>query len=106
MALLPGRALARLSDLGWGQRLRELLRADAPASAELVRGCVPVLAEWGWSQRPAAVVAGCAVLIAVSAPTLQALRLAEAAGLTLAASARSGGFDMFCHPHRLGPNTA
>ena len=29
-ALLPGRALARLSDLGWGQRLREVLREDAP----------------------------------------------------------------------------
>ncbi len=40
-ALLTGRALARLSDLGWGQRLRELLREDAPASPELVRACVP-----------------------------------------------------------------
>ena len=48
-ALLAGRAVARLSDLGWGQRLRELLREDAPASAELVRGCVEVLAGWGWA---------------------------------------------------------
>ena len=56
-ALLPGRALARLSDLGWGQRLRELLREDAPASADLLRGCVPVLAEWGWAERPVGVVA-------------------------------------------------
>ncbi|HSO65153.1 MAG TPA: RecQ family ATP-dependent DNA helicase [Ornithinibacter sp.] len=56
-ALLPGRALARLSDLGWGQRLREVLREDAPASPELLRGCIPVLAEWGWAQRPVGVVA-------------------------------------------------
>ncbi|WP_377643656.1 RecQ family ATP-dependent DNA helicase [Oryzobacter terrae] len=56
-ALLPGRALSRLSDLGWGQRLRELLREDAPVSADLLRACVPVLAEWGWAQRPAGVVA-------------------------------------------------
>jgi len=56
-SLLAGRALARLSDLGWGQRLREVLREDAPASPELVRGCVPVLAEWGWAQRPVGVVA-------------------------------------------------
>jgi ATP-dependent DNA helicase RecQ len=56
-ALLPGRALARLSDLGWGQRLRDVLRDDAPAHPDLLRACVPVLAEWGWSQRPAAVVA-------------------------------------------------
>ncbi len=52
-----GRALARLSDLGWGQRLREVLREDAPASPELVSACVPVLAEWGWSERPVGVVA-------------------------------------------------
>ncbi len=52
-----GRALARLSDLGWGQRLREVLREDAPATPELVRACVPVLAEWGWSERPVGVVA-------------------------------------------------
>ena len=32
-SLLPGRALARLSDLGWGQRLREVLREDAVAHA-------------------------------------------------------------------------
>ena len=56
-ALLPGRALARLSDLGWGQRLREVLREDAPAHPDLLRACVPVLAEWGWARRPVGVVA-------------------------------------------------
>ncbi|MGL5851659.1 MAG: helicase-related protein, partial [Phycicoccus sp.] len=56
-SLLAGRALARLSDLGWGQRLRELLQEDAPASPELLRACVGVLAGWGWAQRPVGVVA-------------------------------------------------
>ena len=56
-ALLPGRALARLSDLGWGQRLREVLRDDAPVHPDLLRACVPVLAEWGWARRPVGVVA-------------------------------------------------
>ena len=56
-AVLPGRALARLSDLGWGQRLREVLREDAPAHPDLLRACVPVLAEWGWARRPVGVVA-------------------------------------------------
>jgi FdhD protein len=37
----------------------------------------------------------------VSAPTLHALRLAEEAGLTLAAFARGEGFDLFTHPERL-----
>jgi ATP-dependent DNA helicase RecQ len=56
-AMLPGRALARLSDLGWGQRLRDLLREDARASSDLLGACVPVLAEWGWAERPVGVVA-------------------------------------------------
>ena len=57
-AMEAGRAVARLTDLGWGQRLRTLLRApDAPVSAELLRACVPILRDWGWSQRPVAVAA-------------------------------------------------
>jgi ATP-dependent DNA helicase RecQ len=56
----PGRAVARLTDLGWGQRLRELVTGgipDGPASEPLIRACVDVLAGWGWEQRPAGVVA-------------------------------------------------
>ncbi|KGN34768.1 ATP-dependent DNA helicase RecQ [Knoellia sinensis KCTC 19936] len=56
-AMSGGRALARLSDLGWGQRLRQILREDAPATPELLRACVGVLAEWGWTERPAGIVA-------------------------------------------------
>lgn len=54
-----GRALARLTDLGWGGTLRGLFApdtADAPASHALIQACVRVLAEWGWDKRPAAVV--------------------------------------------------
>jgi FdhD protein len=47
------------------------------------------------------VMAGCATLIAVSAPTAHALRLAQGAGLTLAAFARGGGFDLYSHPNRI-----
>jgi ATP-dependent DNA helicase RecQ len=80
----PGRALGRLTDLGWGPRLRALLdRPDAsgaPAGAaapdapggpdgpsghaadgelpdDLVAAVVKVLAAWDWAQRPAGVVA-------------------------------------------------
>jgi FdhD protein len=41
------------------------------------------------------------VLVAVSAPTALAVRLADAAGLTLAAVARKDGFEIFTHPHRI-----
>lgn len=57
--MLEGRALARLTDLGWGNVLRSLFApgvADAPASPELIAACVRVLADWKWEQRPVAVV--------------------------------------------------
>ena len=54
----PGRVLARLTDLGWGIRLRELLAApDAEVPGDLLAACVRVLAGWGWSRRPAGVLA-------------------------------------------------
>ena len=52
-----GRALARLTDLGWGGRLRELLRSpDAPAPEPVLTAVVDVLRSWPWAQRPVAVV--------------------------------------------------
>jgi ATP-dependent DNA helicase RecQ len=58
--LEPGRALARLTDLGWGGTLRELFAAgtdDAPVSDALLTACVRVLHDWPWERRPQAVVA-------------------------------------------------
>ena len=55
-----GRALARLTDLGWGGALRELFAAGAPdqeVPPRLLDACVRVLADWGWEERPVAVVA-------------------------------------------------
>jgi ATP-dependent DNA helicase RecQ len=54
-----GRALARLTDLGWGGALREIFAAgapDAPVSPQLLAACVRVLAGWRWDQRPVAVI--------------------------------------------------
>ncbi|WP_035812292.1 RecQ family ATP-dependent DNA helicase [Jiangella gansuensis] len=54
--LEPGRVVARLTDLGWGQRLRSLLDGpDAPAPDALLAACVDVLREWQWDRRPQAV---------------------------------------------------
>jgi FdhD protein len=49
---------------------------------------------------------GCPVLIAVSAPTAQAVTLAEAAGITLIALARPQRFEVYSHPHRVTEETA
>jgi ATP-dependent DNA helicase RecQ len=55
-----GRVLARLTDLGWGGTLREVFAAgaaDAPTQQNVLAACVRVLADWGWAERPVAVVA-------------------------------------------------
>ena len=55
-----GRALARLTDLGWGRRLAALLGADAPdgpADEALLAACVATLRDWPWERRPVAVAA-------------------------------------------------
>ena len=48
-----------------------------------------------------AAVLGAPVLAAVSAPTALAVRTADAAGITLVASAREDGFEVFTHPDRI-----
>jgi len=53
-----GRALGRLSSLGWGQRLRALFdQPDGPVPEEVVEACITVLREWDWAQRPTSVLA-------------------------------------------------
>jgi ATP-dependent DNA helicase RecQ len=67
----PGRALGRLTDLGWGPRLRGVLAGqqpagdaapaaaspDGPVPDDMLAALVNVLAAWDWAQRPAAVIA-------------------------------------------------
>ncbi|MET8467756.1 RecQ family ATP-dependent DNA helicase, partial [Micromonospora zamorensis] len=62
---LPGRAVGRLSDLGWGGRLRDLVgpeAPDAPVPDDVVGAVVEVLKAWAhgddpWPRRPVGVVA-------------------------------------------------
>jgi ATP-dependent DNA helicase RecQ len=55
----PGRSLGRLTDIGWGNRLRDLFSPtteDGPVPDDMVNACVQVLASWGWAERPVGVV--------------------------------------------------
>jgi ATP-dependent DNA helicase RecQ len=60
----PGRTVGRLSDLGWGGRLRAVAGPDAaddPITDDLAAAVVEILKTWAhgddaWRQRPAAVV--------------------------------------------------
>lgn len=54
-----GRVIARLSDLGQGQVLREFLAPDAPDAevpSQIGKWCLQVLGEWDWAVRPEVVV--------------------------------------------------
>jgi FdhD protein len=46
-------------------------------------------------------IAGCGMLIAVSAPTTRAVDTAQSAGITLIAHCRDGGAQVFTHPSRI-----
>jgi len=51
-----GRTIGRLTDLGWGARLKRLLdEPDGPVPPEVLRAAVAVLAAWPWATRPTAV---------------------------------------------------
>ena len=55
----PGRALGRLTDVGWGGVLRPLFAEgapDEPVTPQLTDAVVKVLAAWDWSSRPTSVV--------------------------------------------------
>ena len=55
-----GRVVARLTDLGWGNRLRSVLdpsAPDGPADEALLGACIDVLKGWRWDRRPVAVAA-------------------------------------------------
>ncbi|WP_029110845.1 RecQ family ATP-dependent DNA helicase [Mycobacterium sp. URHD0025] len=53
----PGRAIGRLTDLGWGARLRRLLaEPDGELPDDVLAAAVEVLKVWDWDRRPTAVI--------------------------------------------------
>lgn len=105
----PGYALARLSDMGYGTRLRELFATnelgepvDSEVPADLGRACVKVLAAWQWGAagRPAAV---------LTLPSPVRPRLAQSLGRGLASVGRLmdlGQVSLVEEPRFFGGNSA
>ena len=88
-----GRAVARLTDIGWGTRMRELLAdgaPDGPVPDDVFQACVAVLASWGWEQRPVGVVTVSSRRRPELIESLGA-RLASVGRLTPLGSVRAGG---------------